>query len=246
MKQFKILLLFLFIALYSAGQIPKGKSKNNKIDSSTLVASKGISKGTTKNTKFGVKEGNGVLLVYTGTMSGDMNLDIGIHVEIDTLIGLRCDIVFGSGSNVMSHIGVFYKFSSPYQTIYFNFLTHSSTVNNGEGSNNTQRVAVVDSGVVNSFQCAHLKDLMKSDNEMNDYWMSKDVPGFSKLINTLGSISSDLPGMAINGDIFQWGGLVEWTYHYQKSGKKINVKIDLTEHNSTMNFPASDFDVPSK
>ena len=74
-------------------------------------------------------DGNGVLLVYTGNMSGTMSLDIGIHVEIDSSVGVRYDVVFEKGSNVMSHMALFYKFSDPLKTVIYNFISHKSIVN---------------------------------------------------------------------------------------------------------------------
>lgn len=225
MKQFKFLLLLLSIAFYSAG--------------------KGVLKGKMKND---LPKGNGVLLVYTGSLNSPMmNMNISVGIEIDSSIGVRYDAVFLRGSNVLSHMAIFYKFSKPKRSVYYNYLTHKSEVlsNSGETGGDPQ-VTVIGNEVMRSYSCTHLQ--YKDDDETDDYWMSKQVPGFLKLMNVLKNISPDLPGLAINGTVFQWGGVVKFTHKSVNgtTGQTVNVSLQLTEVNSTMNFPASDFDVPSK
>ncbi len=229
MKQFKILLLLLSIALYSAGQgVPKQP----------------------KHTKIGMKKGNGVLLVYTGgTTSGPVNMSTGIHIEIDSLVGVKYEVVYERGSSVTSHVAIFYKFSKPDQCVYYNYLTHKSKILiTGGKTGGDMQVTVVGKEVIDSFSCTHLQH--KGENAAEDYWMSKQVPGYLKLINILKSINSDLPGMAINGTILQWGGLVKMksTFHGETKKQKLtgSGSLQLMEANPDMNFPSSDFDVPSK
>jgi hypothetical protein len=227
MKQYKTLLLLLFVALYSAGQ--------------------GVPKGIPQKTKIGIPKGNDVLLVYTGSLTSPVtNISIGMRLEIDSSIGVRYEVVFERGSSVLSHIAIFYKFSKPNQSVYYNYLTHKSMISTGSGETNDPEVTVVGKSVIGSYSCTHLQ--YKNDNETDDYWMSKQVPGFLKLMNILKNISPDLAGIAINGSVFQWGGAVKFTHNFvdQESGKKVNANLQLAEANSTMSFPASDFDIPSK
>ena len=71
-------------------------------------------------------------------------------------------------------------------------------------------VEVIGNETVNSYLCTHLQHGEGTD-EVSDYWMSPNVPGFSKLVNTLKTISPGLPALAFSGTIFNWGGLVKWT-----------------------------------
>jgi hypothetical protein len=194
--------------------------------------------------KYSTHDGNGILLVYTGTMSGKMNLSIGIHVEIDSLVGVRYEVVFESGSNTMSHTALFYKFSDPKETIFYNYLSHKSTVNkccgsSGSGSN----VSVVGQEFIDSFSCTHLQGTNNSESGAEDYWVSTSVPGYSELLKILNNISPGLQQMFIEGNIFQWGGLVKMTSTLHN---QVSVVVKLAEANSSMSFPARDFDVPSK
>jgi hypothetical protein len=45
-------------------------------------------------------DSNGILLVYAGTLS---SMQIGIHVETDSSVGVRYEVVIENGGNVMSH-----------------------------------------------------------------------------------------------------------------------------------------------
>ena len=189
---------------------------------------------------------NGILLVYTGSMSGAVNIEIGIHLEIDSSVGVRYEVVFERGSNVLSHIAVFYKYSDPNETIYYNFLTHQSHANKCCGSaSDGSNVTVVGQDVIGSYSCTHLQGVTSSANDAEDYWVSPKVPGYTRLVNILNNLG--VSEMAFNGTIFQWGGLVKLKHRFTdpKSGKYQNADINLSEVNSTMNFPATDFDVPS-
>lgn len=219
MKHIETFLLLMSIILCSAALIVPDHGKNNAVD------------------------GNGVLLVYTGNISGNMNMDIGLHVEIDSLVGVRYDVVFEKGSNVMSHVALFYKFSDPLKTVIYNFVTHKSTVNtccgsSGGGSN----LKIVGNDLIDSFSCTHLQGVNNSVEGEENYWVSTQVPGYLKLLKILNNISPGLQQMFVNGNIFQWGGLVKLS-HTSNGQEYANVR--LVEANSTMTFPASDFDVPS-
>ncbi len=246
MKQLRILLPLLFIALCSAGQgIPKGKKKNTKIDSAGVFPN-GVQKGPTKNAEIGTAEGKGVLLVYTGKISGSMNIDVGYHVEMDSLIGLRCDIVLESGQNVLSHTGIFYQFSSPDHTVFYDFRSHKSTINGySSAPGDDPEFVVVGEEQVDSFTCTLVQH--KDRSSIQNFWMSKQVPGYQSLMNVLKSIGAGLPGMAISGTIFVWGGLVKLNRTDTESdGRATTLHINLVEVNPNMSFPASDFDVPSQ
>jgi len=77
--------------------------------------------------------------------------------------------------------------------------------------------------------------------------MSSQIPGFSELMNALKNISADLPGMAFNGTIFQWGGLVKMKI-IDSDPKNGQMTMNLHLDNARINIPLSlnTFDVPSK
>ena len=178
MKQLKILLLLLSIALYSAGQgIPKGKKKNTKIDSAGVFPN-GIQKGPTKNVELA--KGNDVLLVYAGNLSmsgknGVVNISIGVHIEIDSSVGVRYEVVYERGNNVMTHTALFYKFSSPTQSVFYDYRTHESTISNCCGSSGDPKISVIGTEVVDTFPCTHLQHA--SNGGAENYWVSKKIPG---------------------------------------------------------------------
>jgi len=187
--------------------------------------------------------GSQVALSYSGSIkSSRINELIGIAVQIDTTIGVRYEVVMGSNS----HIGIFYKFSSPYQTVVYNFNTHKSEVIKPNGSADSDpNVDVIGTENVNSYSCTHLQH-GGGTNEVSDYWMTKELPGFSKLVNTLKAINTNLPAQAFNGTIFNWGGLVKWTVHDvdKQSGQTIDLELHLREANTHVKLPAKIFDVP--
>ena len=91
--------------------------------------------------------GKQALLAYIGSVSGMYAMSIGIQVAIDTTIGVRYEVTFEKGTAVMSHVAIFYKFSNPYQTVLYNFLTHKSTVNKNGGSQDSDaNVEVIGDG----------------------------------------------------------------------------------------------------
>ena len=200
MKPLKFFLLLLPIVLGSASLGPS-ETLGNRIAHSNKVY------------------GNQALLEYVGNLSGMFGFNIGIQVAIDTTIGVRYEVTFEKGTAVTSHIAIFYKFSSPFQSITYNFLTHESTVNkNGGSPDSDPNVEVIGNATVDNYLCTHLQH-GGGTNEVSDYWMSPNVPGFSKLVNTLKTISPDLPALAFSGTIFNWGGLVKWTENFVAEGR---------------------------
>ena len=219
MKRIKILLLLVPVALCSAGLISPHYARNSNTD------------------------GNGVLLVYTGKISGTMSLDIGIHVEIDSSVGVRYEVVFEKGSNVMSHMALFYKFSDPLKTVIYNFVSHKSIVNSCcDSSSGASNLKVVGTDLIDSFPCTHLQGINNSEEGAEDYWVSASVPGYSKLLNILSNLGPGYKQMFVSGNIFQWGGLVKMTQTFHGQG---TATVKLVEADSTMSFPETDFDVPS-
>jgi hypothetical protein len=191
--------------------------------------------------------GKQALLEYTGSVSGSMvAYNIGIQVAIDTTIGVRYEVTFERGTAVMSHVAIFYKFSSPYQSVLYNFLTHKSMVNKGGGSTDSDaNVDVIGNETVNTYLCTHLQH-GGGTHHVSDYWMSPNVPGFSKLINTLKTISPNLPALAFSGTIFNWGGLVKWTENSVDEGQTMHMELHLREANTDIILSSKTFDVPSK
>jgi hypothetical protein len=224
MKQLKLLMLLVPIALYSAGQGTKGKLNPNTPPK--------------KNTKQVLPNwaGNQALLEYIGTVSNGYSL--GIQVAIDTTIGVRYEFTMQNGTAVLDHIAIFYKFSNPYQSVLYNFVTHKShVIKYGGPSDSDPNVEVVGKENIDSFPCTHLQHGGGSD-EISDYWMSPTVPGFSKLVNALKAINAEL---TFSGTIFNWGGLVRWTI----TSKTINMELHLIEANTDVQLQPKTFEVPS-
>jgi len=220
MKHFKISLLVLAIALSSSR--PK------------LAETSGT----------GMISGRQITLSYQGSLtSSEGNGLIGIVVYIDTTIGVRYEM-----TNGFSHIAIFYKFSIPYQTVFYNFNTHKSEVIKANGSTDSDpNVDVIGTENVSSYSCTHLQH-GGGTNEVSDYWMSPNIPGFSKLVNALKRINPGMPALAFSGTIFNWGGLVKWkVYDVDKqSGQTINLELHLSNANTKVNLPAQTWDVPTK
>ena len=227
MKRFKNFLLLLPIVLGSTSLRPS-ETLGNKI---------------VHNNK---NNGNQALLAYVGSLTGMYAMSIGIIVYIDTTIGVRYEVTFEKGTAVTSHVAIFYKFSSPFQSTTYNFLTHKSTVNkNGGSSDSDPNVDVIGNETVDDYLCTHLQHGGGTD-EVSDYWMSPNVPGFSKLVNTLKTISPGLPALAFSGTIFNWGGLVKWTENFVAQGQTMHMELHLHEANTDIVLPSKTFDVPSK
>ncbi|HEY1871977.1 MAG TPA: hypothetical protein VGG71_13025, partial [Chitinophagaceae bacterium] len=168
MKQIKVVLVLLLVALSSASQgIPK------------------------QPPKVRIKTGNGVRLEYVGALTGMMSMNIGIQVEIDSTIGFRYEVTFERGTSVLGHTAIFYKFSAPDQTIIYNFLNHEVSVNKESNENSKNfDVAVLGNATIDSLICTHLQHTY--DKGASDYWMSPNLPGFSQLTNAVNKISSGL------------------------------------------------------
>lgn len=192
----------------------------------------------------GAISGRQITLSYQGSLTtSEGNGLIGIVVYIDTTIGVRYEM-----TNGISHIAIFYKFSIPYQTVFYNFNTHKSEVIKANGPTDSDpNVDVIGAENVSTYSCTHLQH-GGGTNEVSDYWMSPDIPGFSKLVNALKRINPGLPALAFSGTIFNWGGLVKWTVYDvdKQSGQTINLELHLSNANTKVNLPAKTWDVPTK
>jgi len=226
MKPFMNLLLFMPIVLGSVGHKPVETKESRIIN---------------RDKPFGSR----VALSYSGSVtSSGMKELIGIVVDIDTTIGVRYEVVMGSNS----HVAIFYKFSVPYQTVLYNFNTHKATVIKSSASADADaNVDVIGAETIDSFSCTHLQHGAGTD-EVSDYWMTPQLPGFSKLVNTLRTINTNLPAQAFNGTIFNWGGLVKWTVHFvdKQNGQTVDLELHLRDANTHVRFVSKWFDVPSK
>jgi hypothetical protein len=190
-----------------------------------------------------------VLLVYTGSIAGLSNVDIGIRIEMDTSIGIRYEATLENGATVISHVAIFYKFSKPTETITYNYRNHSRTISECCGSPaRDPQVLVIGMETVDSFSCTHLRHTVKSNyfTEVADYWVSTKLPGFQQLANVLNTLKSTIPMMTINGTVFERGGLVKMTTTYsdEKHGTRQST-LRLTAANADIQLPAKDFDVPT-
>jgi len=183
-------------------------------------------------------------LKYSGTIAGYMNINVGILVELDTSIGIRYEVTF-TGC-VKSHTAFFYKFSKPYQTIYYNFMNHKATVIKSSASGNEPDVSVTGKETINNYPCTHLQHL--SANESQDYWMSKAVPGFAQVARVLSNIDPSLKVIAINQSIFNWGGLVKLKMKSvgPNTGDNTTFTLNLFSAQAGIPIALSDFDIPSK
>lgn len=237
MKPLKFFLLLIPIVLGSASQ----------------RSSETLGNRTVRSNK---EYGHQVLLEYIGHVTVAWDLDMAINVSIDSSIGVRYEVTFTRVTypadkrlvTLIAHVAIFYKFSNPYQSVQYNFLTHKSTVNKGGGSPDSDPdVEVIGKETVNTYLCSHLQH-GKAPDEVSDYWMSPSVPGFSKLGNALKTINSGLPSMAFSGTIFNWGGLVKWTSYRidESTGAAIKLDLHLQKANTDVTLPSKTFDVPSK
>ena len=242
-------MLLILIALYSAGQGTPKKSK--------IVVKKDTLSGYPNYPNTSPKKNNQVsadwagsqaLLAYIGSISGTFSLSVGAQFAIDTTIGLRYDFTLQSGTAVITHTAIFYKFSNPTQSVLYNYLTHKSNIIKYGGLQDSDpNVSVVGQETIDSLNCTHLQH-GAGTNEVSDYWMSPNVPGFSKLVNALKNISPNLPSLAFSGTVFNWGGLVRWTILDvdPKTGETLNMELHLREASAGVTLPSTDFDVPSK
>lgn len=225
MKSLKNSLLIIPIVLSSAAPKPPVIADHGPIGNNKRLAAR-------------------VVLDYKGSVTGAYSMGIGIQVTIDTLVGVRYEVTLTGAIN--SHMALFYKFSNPKQTIFYNFITHKSYVNKESNSPDSDpNVAVIGTEAIGAYSCTRLQH-GAGTHEISDYWMSSQVPGFSELVNALKNISADLPGMAFNGTIFRWGGLVKMKV--VDTEEKGNLTMNLHLDNAKINIPLrlGTFDVPSK
>lgn len=185
-----------------------------------------------------------VLLVYVGSRTGKVNVDFGIHIEMDTSIGMRYDVTVEQGTAVLSHVAFFYKFATPHQSVMYNYATRTATTNDWGGYNaRDQKLAVIGQEQIDNYSCTHLQQ--ENTPSVSDYWMSQTVPGFSQFANILTKLDPGLRAMAINGTIFNWGGLVRMKSVFSTEKATSTVTLKLQEANTDIDFPSTDFDVPS-
>lgn len=184
------------------------------------------------------------LLEYTGSLTNPFsNITIGAQISMDTSIGFRYDVTFQKGSIVLSHVAFFYKFSSPHQTVYYNYLSHKSEVINESPSEPNNNTNVIGTEKIDRFACTHLQHIAEHGSE--DYWMSKAVPGFSQLSQILKNLDPGLMS-SITETIFNWGGLVRLRMVSASSQGKTIMVLNLIEAQTGLDFPSSVFEVPSK
>jgi hypothetical protein len=198
----------------------------------------------------GMISGRQITLSYRGSVtSSEGTRLIGVVVYIDTTIGVRYDVVYIDTTNMTNAISntnyrIYYKFSNPDQTVFYNLNTHKSEVIKAKGSTDPgQEVDVVGTENVSSYSCTHLQHRWGS-HEVSDYWMSPNIPGFSKLVNALKKINPGMPALAFN--VFNWGGLVKWTVYYVNRSRTLNLELHLSNANTKANLPATTWDVPTK
>jgi hypothetical protein len=186
--------------------------------------------------------GKTVLLEYTGSLSSIYaNFTIGAQLSLDTSIGFRYDITFQKGDKVLSHDAVFYKFSNPHQTIFYNYLNHKKEVNQEKPGDPNTNVTVVGKETIDSFSCTHLRHHSGQGSE--DYWMSKSVPGFSQLSQVLNHLDAGLMA-SLNETIFNWGGLVRIRMVDSAPSSQTTMVLNLIEAETGLEFQPSTFEVP--
>lgn len=143
----------------------------------------------------------------------------------------------------MSHIALFYKFSKPYQSIFYNYLNHNSEVITYKQSEGSAKVNVVGKEKIDSFPCTHLQHT--NDHGSEDYWMSTSLPGFAQLAKTLNTINPMLMA-SVDETIFNWGGLVRLQMVSTTKQGTTTMLLNLIEAATGLNFSAKDFEPPSK
>jgi len=222
--------------------MPKKPLKNFLLVFATVLSSSHPKSSETSGTR--IIGGKQITLAYQGSITtSEGNGLIGVVVYIDTTIGVRYEM-----TNGISHIAIFYKFSVPYQTVLYNFNTHKSEVVKANGSKDSgQELDLIGTENVSGYSCTHLQH-GGGTNEVWDYWMSPNIPGFSKLVNALKRINPGMPALAFNGTIFNSGGLVRWKIYSvdKQSGETINLELHLTSANTKVHLPATTWEVPAK
>ncbi len=185
-----------------------------------------------------------VILKYGGTVVGQTSFDVAIRVVLDTSIGFRYEVTF-SGA-LTSHVALFYKFSKPYQTTFYNFLTHKSEVIKGGNAGKETDVSVIGKENINGYGCTHLQQV--KSHETQDYWMSTSVAGFAQLSRVLNNIDPNLKLMVIDQSIFNYGGLVKMKLKdvEPKTGESTTFTLSLTNAQTGIPINLAEFEVPSK
>lgn len=216
-----------------------------------IFSSLSISPVTNTIHTFKHDHANGTLLVYAGSVSNNANqLQLGVRAEIDTTIGLRYEVVLESGSNVISHNAIFYKFSAPGTFIHYNYLTHATLTNSGNSgiANHDQDLGVIGKDVLcDSISCTHLQkkkgDATSAYQRVEDYWMSSSIPGYENLLSSMDKSTAMLGGGILTIGS-RWGGLVKMVSTSTSKNHTVSANLMLKELNRNMKFPARDFDVP--
>jgi len=184
-----------------------------------------------------------VLLRYTGSRTGKVNVDFGINIIMDTSIGMRYDVSILQGG-AFSHVAFFYKFATPHRSVMYNYVTRTATTNDWGGYNaRDQKLAAIGKEQIDNYSCTHLQQ--ENTHIVTDYWMSQTVPGFSQFANILSRLDPSMKAMTINGTIFNWGGLVRMKSVFSTQKATSTVTLKLEEANTDIDFPSTDFDVPS-
>jgi len=163
---------------------------------------------------------------------------------MDTSIGMRYDVSIGQGGAGLSHVAFFYKFATPHRSVMYNYVTRTATTNDWGGYNaRNQKLAAIGKEQIDNYSCTHLQQ--ENTHIVTDYWMSQTVPGFSQFANILSRLDPSMKAMTINGTIFNWGGLVRMKSVFSTQKATSTVTLKLEEANTDIDFPSTDFDVPS-
>jgi len=187
---------------------------------------------------------NPIILEYVGNAQGYGSVpgySMRIEVTIDTMVGVRYEVTSFHGSKVFSHMAVFYKFSNPNQTIFYNFITRKSFVSKASSSaDNATSIDVIGQEVIGKYKCTHLQQ-----GSGSDFWMSKDVPGFTALVASLKHVDPKQLSMPFDGTILNWGGLVKMKMVDHSTNALVG-EIHLQNAKIGIPIRLGTFDVPSK
>lgn len=196
-----------------------------------------------------VNAGKGILLSYLGSMSGPINQQVSINMEIDPAIGFRTDLVIENGDQVVGHHAFFIKYSDNNNGYAYNYLTHKVNalpVQKGANGSPDDDLIVVGQKTMLGYPCTHLRvDNSKDRENDEDYWMSTAVPGYKTLSDLIIKNFNKIPGS--NSKLLSsWGLLVKYSgvVHDKNGGIYLQANTTLHEANPNMSFPASDFEVP--
>jgi hypothetical protein len=182
-------------------------------------------------------------LQYWGVMNGYVAVNVGIGVEMDTSVGLKYEVTYSGG--VTSHMAYYYKFSNPYQVMYYNFITRKSGVIKSSGSANGPDVSVMGNATINGYYCTHLHHQNDKGTATQDYWMCDTVPGFAQVARVLKSVDANLKFMVIDQSIFNWGGLVKLKMIEADQGLTTSFDLNLATAQAGIPIRVGAFDPPS-